>query len=157
KGPHLDPAVKRLAMHVEDHPVEYATFEGIIPKGQYGGGTVMVWDSGEWEPLGDPREEYRSGRLKFILHGKKLHGGWMLVRTHRPGDTDGRHWLLFKERDKWAKEGEKGNIVETKRKSAQTGRDLDEIAAASGSVWHSNHVSNGKAKSAPVDKTIRTS
>src|SRR5438552_2440161 len=72
KGPSLDPAVKRLAMHVEDHPVEYGSFEGIIPQGQYGGGTVMLWDRGDWEPIGDAAEGYRKGRLKFRLHGEKL-------------------------------------------------------------------------------------
>src|SRR5215217_6645833 len=80
KGPSLDPSVKRLAMHVEDHPVEYGSFEGIIPKGEYGGGTVLLWDRGEWEPIGDAREGYRKGRLKFQLHGEKLRGAWMLVR-----------------------------------------------------------------------------
>src|SRR5689334_7586517 len=88
KGPSLDPAVKRLAMHVEDHPVAYGGFEGIIPQGEYGGGTVMLWDRGEWEPIGDPRENYRSGRLKFVLHGEKLRGAWMLVRTHGGGRGD---------------------------------------------------------------------
>src|SRR5208282_3485113 len=74
KGPSLDPSVKRLAMHVEDHPVDYGSFEGIIPQGEYGGGTVMLWDRGVWEPVGDPEEGYRSGRLKFKLHGDKLQG-----------------------------------------------------------------------------------
>src|SRR5881392_1168673 len=81
KGPSLDPAVKRLAMQVEDHPVEYGAFEGIIPQGEYGGGTVMLWDRGYWEPIGDADEGFRSGKLKFKLHGKKLDGAWMLVRT----------------------------------------------------------------------------
>src|SRR5712672_3259489 len=74
KGPSLDPTVKRLAMQVEDHPVEYGAFEGIIPKGEYGGGTVMLWDRGHWDPLGDPHEGYRTGKLKFELHGEKLRG-----------------------------------------------------------------------------------
>ena len=80
KGPSLDPDDKRLAMHVEDHPIEYGTFEGVIPKGQYGGGTVMLWDQGTWTPEGDPNEGYRKGKLKFTLDGRKLHGGWSLVR-----------------------------------------------------------------------------
>src|SRR5690242_9408173 len=97
KGPSLDPTVKRLAMQVEDHPVEYGAFEGIIPEGEYGGGTVLLWDRGTWEPLGDAREDYRKGRLKFRLHGDKLRGGWMLVRTGgRSSERDARHWLLFK-------------------------------------------------------------
>src|SRR5262249_58311713 len=82
KGPSLDPADKRLAMHVEDHPLEYGGFEGTIPKGQYGGGIVMVWDRGRWTPVGDARTGYRKGRLKVRLEGEKVHGGWDLVRTH---------------------------------------------------------------------------
>src|SRR3954471_1340112 len=81
KGPSLDPADKRLAMHVEDHPIEYGNFEGTIPKGQYGGGTVMLWDQGTWMPIGDPEAAYKKGHLKFELQGKKLHGRWALVRT----------------------------------------------------------------------------
>src|SRR6202451_2990555 len=78
KGPSLDPADKRLAMQVEDHPVDYGSFEGTIPKGQYGGGTVMLWDRGEWEPEGDPTAGYRDGKLRFRLHGEKLNGSWTL-------------------------------------------------------------------------------
>src|SRR5690348_9103037 len=88
KGPSLDPSVKRLAMHVEDHPVEYGSFEGIIPQGEYGGGTVMLWDRGDWEPVGNPHEDYRSGRLKFKLHGEKLRGQWMLVRTGKDSRSE---------------------------------------------------------------------
>src|SRR6266404_4822924 len=88
KGPSLDPSVKRLAMQVEDHPVDYGSFEGIIPEGEYGGGTVMLWDRGHWEPKGDPHEGYRSGRLKFTLYGEKLHGGWMLIRTSKAAQYD---------------------------------------------------------------------
>ena len=88
KGPSLNPSQRRLAIHVEDHPVDYGGFEGIIPQGEYGGGTVMLWDRGEWEPIGDPREGMREGKLKFELHGEKLHGGWMLVR--RGGACRGR-------------------------------------------------------------------
>jgi DNA ligase D, 3''-phosphoesterase domain len=80
KGPSLDPADKRLAMHVEDHPLEYGDFEGTIPKGEYGGGTVLVWDRGTWEPMGDPHKGYREGNLKFALKGDKLQGAWALVR-----------------------------------------------------------------------------
>lgn len=101
KGPSLDPADKRLAVHVEDHPLDYADFEGHIPEGQYGGGNVIVWDRGTWRPHGDPRKAYRDGKLKFDLDGEKLHGAWALVRTHLPGS--GKHpkeqWLLIKERD----------------------------------------------------------
>ena len=82
KGPSLDPAVKRMAVHVEDHPIEYNTFEGVIPKGEYGGGPVLLWDRGRWIPEEDPRAGYKKGSLKFRLEGEKLHGSWALVRTN---------------------------------------------------------------------------
>ena len=83
KGPSLDPADKRLAMQTEDHPVEYGTFEGVIPKGEYGGGTVLLWDRGTWEPIGDVREGLRKGKIEFLLHGEKLRGSWTPVSyTH---------------------------------------------------------------------------
>lgn len=106
KGPSLDPSVKRLAMQVEDHPVEYADFEGVIPADEYGGGTVMVWDIGTWEPeVPDVDEALRKGDLKFILHGKKLQGSWVLVRTRGFGPSKGKSsWLLIKHRDAYASE-----------------------------------------------------
>src|SRR6201986_1513076 len=109
KGPSLDPHEKRLAVEVEDHPIDYGGFEGVIPQGEYGGGTVMLWDRGTWEPIGDARAGYAAGKLKFILHGQKLHGGWTLVkfaggRSH--GDKDQRQWLLIKERDADASESD---------------------------------------------------
>ena len=107
KGPDLDPANKRLAMQVEDHPLEYGGFEGTIPEGEYGGGTVMLWDQGVWEPIGDAEKGLREGHLKFILHGEKLQGGWMLVRKGgRNAEPDERAWFLFKERDEFARPGE---------------------------------------------------
>src|SRR5436309_2900014 len=99
KGPSLNPADKRLAMHVEDHPLEYAGFEGVIPEGEYGGGTVMLWDQGVWIPRGDPVIGYRDGHLKFTLEGKKLKGSWALVRTRgsRYGGKEGRDgWVPVK-------------------------------------------------------------
>ena len=103
KGPSLDPNVKRLAMHVEDHPIEYAKFEGTIPRSEYGGGTVMVWDNGTWTPeSADVDEALRNGDLKFTLHGKKLHGSWVLVRTRAYGGNSDRSWLLIKHRDEYA-------------------------------------------------------
>ena len=103
KGPSLDPTVKRLAMHVEDHPLAYGDFEGIIPKGQYGGGTVLLWDRGTWEPQEDPVAGYAKGNLKFLLKGEKLHGGFALIRlggrAGRRRSGDERAWLLIKERD----------------------------------------------------------
>src|SRR6202162_510039 len=102
KGPSLDPSVKRLAMRVEDHPVEYASFEGVIPQGEYGGGTVMVWDQGTWTPESpDVAAALEKGDLKFTLHGKKLKGSWVLVRTRGYGRSSDRSWLLIKHRDQY--------------------------------------------------------
>ena len=101
KGPSLDPSVKRLAMQVEDHPIEYASFEGVIPEGEYGGGTVMVWDTGTWSPeVPDVDAALKKGDLKFTLNGKKLHGSWVLVRTRGFGSKPS--WLLIKHRDEYA-------------------------------------------------------
>src|SRR3954451_14699894 len=97
KGPSLSPAEKRLAVRTEDHPLDYADFEGIIPAGQYGGGTVVVWDRGTWTPEGDPHEGVKKGRLTFKLDGDKLHGRWHLVRTRPTGKSE--EWLLFKGKD----------------------------------------------------------
>ncbi|GAB7525673.1 DNA ligase D [Paraburkholderia sp. 2C] len=102
KGPSLDPSVKRLAVHVEDHPLDYGSFEGTIPEGHYGAGDVIVWDRGTWEPVGGEdaaRAAYEAGKLKFQLHGAKLHGSWTLVRSHMRGSGDKEQWLLIKERD----------------------------------------------------------
>ena len=101
KGPSLDPHVRRMAVHVEDHPLSYASFEGVIPKGHYGAGTVEVWDRGTWVPVEDPREGLRKGRLKFELHGEKLHGRWMLVRINSSKDERQEPWLLIKEHDEY--------------------------------------------------------
>ena len=100
KGPSFDPKERRLAVHVEDHPVAYGSFEGTIPKGQYGAGTVIVWDNGTWEPVGDPRAGMRAGKLVFRLHGKKLAGLWELVKIAKPGERQ-EPWLLFKKHDEW--------------------------------------------------------
>src|SRR5271170_5443116 len=103
KGPSLDPSVKRLAMQVEDHPLEYGGFEGVIPEGEYGGGTVMVWDKGEWTPESEIVETaLKKGDLKFTLRGKKLQGSWVLVRTRGFGSKADKSWLLIKHRDKYA-------------------------------------------------------
>jgi bifunctional non-homologous end joining protein LigD len=100
KGPSLDPKERRLAVHVEDHPVAYGTFEGTIPPGQYGAGSVLVWDSGSWEPVGDPRAGMKAGKLVFRLHGQKLAGLWELVKIAKPGERQ-EPWLLFKKHDEW--------------------------------------------------------
>jgi len=102
KGPSFDPAEKRMAVHVEDHPVSYGGFEGTIPKGQYGAGTVIVWDAGTWTPVGDPMEGMDKGKILFDLHGQKLAGRWELVRISKPGDRQDQ-WMLFKKRDAWAR------------------------------------------------------
>src|SRR5579871_1082444 len=93
RGPSLDPGEKRLAVHVEDHPVEYNTFEGIIPQGQYGGGTVMIWDRGRWSPEDDPHKAYAKGHLSFQLDGEKLHGLWHLVRMRKRQGETRENWL----------------------------------------------------------------
>ena len=133
KGPSVDPSVKRLAMQVEDHPVEYNTFEGIIPEGEYGGGTVMLWDRGTytyWEKDPDPverlRDGYARGDFKFELKGKRLRGTWVLVRLRR-GDPEKPQWLLIKHRDEYAKPG--FDIVARENTSIATGRTMEEIAA----------------------------
>src|SRR5436190_11579591 len=151
KGPSLDPSVKRLAMHVEDHPLAYGDFEGIIPKGQYGGGTVLLWDRGTWEPKEDPVQGYAKGNLKFLLKGTKLHGGFALVRLGgRRAKEDGeRAWLLIKERDQHARPGAP-EPTETLQESVTTGRTMEEIAADKTRVWHSkpSHVDLGGAPGA---------
>ena len=155
KGPSLDPADKRLAMHVEDHPLEYGEFEGVIPKGQYGGGTVMLWDRGTWDPIGDPHKSYRAGSLKFTLKGEKLHGGWALVKIGgRRKDGDDRSWLLIKERDREARPKTE-SIVASKPNSVATGRTIDEIAAAEDRVWHSDRDGGGHAKPEPAASRVR--
>jgi bifunctional non-homologous end joining protein LigD len=139
KGPSYDPTVKRLAMQVEDHPIEYNDFEGTIPKGQYGGGTVMIWDRGTFEAesgegLDAVREGYRRGDLKIVMHGERMQGSWVLVRTRR--DPRGRNqWLLIKHRDHLAMAG--ADIVAAVQTSVVSGRTMEEIAKGN-RVWNSN-------------------
>jgi bifunctional non-homologous end joining protein LigD len=137
KGPSLDPAEKRLAVQVEDHPLEYGEFEGVIPEGEYGGGTVMLWDRGTWTPADpDPAAAYENGTLKFRLDGEKLHGNWALVRMS--GKTRGArrvNWLLIKERDAAAAPGSGDAVVLDNPLSVATGRALDVIAADRDRVW----------------------
>ena len=130
KGPSLDPSVKRLAMQVEDHPVDYAGFEGVIPEGEYGGGTVMVWDKGTWTPESpDPAAALEKGDLKFTLHGKKLKGSWVLVRTRGFGSSSKASWLLIKHRDEFASDED---IAEEMPRSVISNRLLAEIARDGG-------------------------
>ena len=131
KGPSLDPAVKRLAIHVEDHPIEYNQFEGTIPAGEYGGGTVMIWDYGTYTAVGDAEDSeaalragYRKGEFKFVVKGKRLKGSWVLVRTKGRGERG--QWLLIKHRDEAADPDT--DPTEAYQTSARTGRSMDEIA-----------------------------
>lgn len=134
KGPSLDPSVKRLAMQVEDHPIEYNAFEGPIPKGEYGGGTVMVWDRGTYhyggddpDPIEGLRRGYEKGDFKFVLKGKRLTGSWVLVRIRR-GEPKRAQWLLIKHRDEFAQPG--SDVVAENLTSVVTGRTMEEIAVS---------------------------
>ena len=138
KGPSTDPSVKRLAMMVEDHPFDYRTFEGVIPKGQYGGGTVMVWDEGTYEPMNeyaskkeaekDLLKQLHKGKIMFQLHGKKLKGAFALVKSSYQGENS---WLLMKAKDKYAKETD----ITKKKKSVQSGRSLSQIEKKTQNVF----------------------
>ena len=167
KGPSYYPGDKRLAVEVEDHPMEYGGFEGTIPKGQYGGGTVMLWDHGTWEPHGDVEEGLRAGRLKFGLHGEKLKGNWTLIRMGGHAARESKpNWLLIKEHDEFERGADDPPITEEAPDSVVTGRDLDAIAKAEDHVWNSKpaaHVRNRsrltrtleshrQARSEPTDK-----
>jgi bifunctional non-homologous end joining protein LigD len=126
KGPSPDPSVKRLAMQVEDHPLDYADFEGVIPEAEYGGGTVMVWDKGTWTPeSADPAAALEKGDFKFTLHGKKLHGSWVLVRTRGFGGSSKPTWLLIKHRDQFASTDD---LTQMRPKSILSNRLLADIA-----------------------------
>jgi bifunctional non-homologous end joining protein LigD len=144
KGPSFDPAAKRLAVAVEDHPIDYGGFEGIIPAGQYGGGTVLLWDRGTWNPLFDAEAALAAGHLKFELLGEKLRGRWALVRLKPRGRASGgrggddRSWLLVKDRDAHARPESEWSVTLTRPESVATGRDMDAIATASDRVWHSD-------------------
>src|SRR5579864_8574620 len=155
KGPSLDPGEKRLAVHVEDHPIEYGGFEGVIPKGQYGGGTVLLWDRGTWTPLDpDPDAAYKKGSLKFRLDGEKLHGNWALVRMGGKAANE-RHenWLLIKERDAAAEPESGAALVADNPLSVATGRSMDAIAAERDRVWDSQQGGEIAGASRPVKKS----
>src|SRR6185312_16607682 len=134
RGPSLDPADKRLAVEVEDHPLDYGDFEGTIPQGEYGGGTVQLWDRGFWAPEGNmaPQESLKSGELKFVLAGERLQGSWVLVRikNNRYGGKR-THWLLIKHRDGSARAGG-GDALPAEDRSVASGRTLKQIAAGIG-------------------------
>jgi bifunctional non-homologous end joining protein LigD len=158
RGPSLDPDDKRLAVHVEDHPIDYNSFEGTIPQGEYGGGTVMIWDRGRWIPEGDPHRGYAKGHLDFVLEGEKLHGRWHLVRM-RSRESDRKknqrdNWLLIKSKDDESRSGRSADILEEEPRSVATGRSMDEIAEGKGKkrVWHSHR----DAKTSPSDPRPQT-
>src|SRR4051812_3918546 len=144
KGPSLDPGTKRLAMHVEDHPLAYGTFEGVIPEG-YGAGIVMLWDEGTWTPeVEDVDAALKKGDLKLTLEGYKLKGSWVLVRTRawgRNAKDDGRNWLLIKHRDEWAGDVD---ITAFAPKSVKSEGDFEDILAAdTPAIWKSKGATKG--------------
>lgn len=138
KGPSYDPTVRRLAMMTEDHPYDYAAFEGVIPEGNYGAGNVIIWDQGTWEfiePGDDPVAALKSGKLTFRLKGKKMFGEWALVRIHGKGKTDrGNEWLLLKHRDQFA--NDQVDVTEVAPRSVVSNKTIDTIGGEN--VWQSN-------------------
>ncbi|HEX9186155.1 MAG TPA: DNA polymerase ligase N-terminal domain-containing protein, partial [Vicinamibacteria bacterium] len=140
KGPSFDPRDKRLAMRVEDHPVEYGSFEGVIPEGEYGAGAVVLWDRGTWEPVVDPALALKKGELKFRLHGEKLVGKWALVKIK--GD-DPKAWLLVKDKDEHARSSVELDVVSARPESVVSGRGLAEVAAERDRLWHARAVRAG--------------
>jgi bifunctional non-homologous end joining protein LigD len=158
KGPSYDPSVKRLAMEVEDHPIEYNSFEGTIPKGQYGGGTVMLWDRGTYSAengggAGAVRDGYERGDLKVVFNGKRMLGSWVLVRTRR--DDRGRaQWLLIKHRDEVATD--EIDVVAEAMTSVTTGRTMDEIAAGVSARRTAASASPRKRPSPPRHRSTRS-
>ena len=167
RGPSPDPADRRLAVQTEDHPLDYGDFEGTIPKGQYGGGAVMLWDRGYWEPEGDPHAMLKRGDLKFTLEGERMKGSWVLVRMKRREREKRDNWLLIKHRDGWSLDDQGDLLVEGELTSVASGRTMDEIEAGKGKgptrfmtgkagrasgkdVWQSNRAD---AAAAPAPKT----
>src|SRR2546423_7166993 len=161
KGPSVDPSVKRLAMQVEDHPIDYNSFEGTIPKGEYGGGTVMLWDRGTYssDTAASPSEEedairegLRRGDLKITFHGARLHGSFALIRMKFSRDSSSSakpQWLLIKHRDEFATDED---VVAENMTSVDSGRTMEEIAAGKARVWHSNR--EPKAKKSIITKSV---
>src|SRR6478672_11576830 len=161
KGPSTDPSVKRLSMQVEDHPIDYNTFEGTIPKGEYGGGTVMLWDRGTYAPdessgddEPDVREMYKRGNLKITFFGERMRGSYALVRMKysRDGQSSAKpQWLLIKHRDDFASTDD---IVADNMTSVDSGRTMEEIAGGKSKVWRSNRKSS-RAKSPKTEITMK--
>jgi bifunctional non-homologous end joining protein LigD len=151
RGPSLVSGEKRLAVQVEDHPIDYNKFEGTIPKGEYGGGTVMIWDRGSWQPQDDPHQGLRKGHLSFTLDGEKLHGLWHLVRMHRRRGEKRDNWLLIKAHDAAAREAGAKDIREQKSRSVVSGRSMDEIAK--GAPKKATKPKSSNKKKSPSAKT----
>ncbi len=156
RGPSLVPGEKRLAVHVEDHPIDYNTFEGTIPQGQYGGGTVLIWDRGAWLPEGDPHKGLAKGHLSFRLDGEKLHGMWHLVRMRGRSGEKKENWLLIKAHDDAARDAKDPDILEEEPLSVVTGRSISDIAQGRGRqrVWQSNRAPEQKAKPATKPRKV---
>jgi bifunctional non-homologous end joining protein LigD len=134
KGPSVFTGVRRLAMEVEDHPLDYGDFEGTIPRGEYGGGTVMLWDRGTWEPVGDPKKGFSSGKITFQLKGRRLRGVWSLIRTGMGGNENA--WFLIKKRESERKDPQI-EVTESEQTSVKSKRTMDAIAAGR-KIWRSN-------------------
>jgi bifunctional non-homologous end joining protein LigD len=144
KGPSYDPANKRLAMMTEDHPYDYASFEGVIPAGQYGGGNVIIWDNGTWEfiePGDDPVKALRGGKLTFRMYGRKMFGEWALVKIHGRSGSKGNEWLLIKHRDEFASDDV--DVTELAPRSIISNLTVEEIGASK-RTWQSNRAASGK-------------
>lgn len=150
EGPSLNPVDKRLAVHVEDHPLAYGDFEGTIPKGEYGGGTVMLWDHGSWSPIGDAERGYKKGKLDFELHGERLKGRWHLVRMHgnRRGDEKRENWLLIKGKDQYADE-DGDAALEKYQTSVVSDRNMESLATGKSKVWKSKGAKEAPSPNRP--------
>src|SRR4051812_47049902 len=139
RGPSMVPGEKRLAVQVEDHPIDYNKFEGTIPQGEYGGGDVMIWGRGAGAPEGEPHRGLQKGHLSFSLDGEKLHGSWHLVRMHRRPGVKRDNWLMIKQHDEYERSARDKDILEEMPLSVASGRTMDEIASnPRGKVWRSN-------------------
>lgn len=154
KGPSYDPSTKRLAMMTEDHPMEYGSFEGVIPPGNYGAGSVIIWDHGAWEyiePGNHPAVGLRKGKLTFRLEGKKMFGEWALVKIRGKSSGTGNEWLLLKHDDRWS--NRKVDVTEVAPLSVISGRDIEDLGEGD-EIWKSNR-SSGKKKSANKKKSSK--
>jgi bifunctional non-homologous end joining protein LigD len=154
RGPSLVPGEKRLAVEVEDHPLEYGTFEGTIPKGEYGGGSVIVWDRGTWEPEGDPHRGLAKGHLEFLLDGEKLKGRWHLVRMAPHRGEKRTNWLLIKARDEEARDTSDPDILVGEPQSVVSGRKIDEVGEGD-EVWDASSGRQERSRGKPRTRAKR--